>query len=58
MCKCPKVHFYEVEFKLEGMKSIAQHKNCGERLSDKQLEEFKKQLYKLWGVKIEEEKQS
>ncbi len=50
MCKCPKVHFYEVEFKLEGMRSIAYHKNCGERLSDTQAQEFDKQLLKLWGI--------
>ena len=55
MCKCPRVHFYEVEFKLDGMRSIPHHKNCGDPLSDSQYAEFKKQLLKLWGIKEEEE---
>ncbi|GIU72101.1 MAG: hypothetical protein KatS3mg003_1580 [Candidatus Nitrosocaldaceae archaeon] len=55
MCRCPRVHFYEVEFKLDGMKSLAYHKNCGEVLSDQQFSEFKKQLLRSWGIKEEEE---
>ncbi len=54
MCRCPKVHFYEVEFKLEGLRSIAYHKNCGERLSDAQAQDFDKQMLKLWGIMQEE----
>ncbi len=49
MCKCPKVHFYEVEFKLEGMRTVPKHKNCGDVLSETQYSEFEKQLIKLWG---------
>jgi hypothetical protein len=43
------VHFYEVEFKLYGMKVIASHKNCGDILSDEQLSKFEKELIKYWG---------
>lgn len=50
MCKCPKVHFYEVKFQLEGMRTIAMHKNCGETLSEAQFAEFEKQLVKMWGM--------
>ncbi|MEM2759768.1 MAG: hypothetical protein QXU32_07775 [Nitrososphaerales archaeon] len=50
MCKCPKVHFYEVKFKLEGMRTIAVHKNCGDVLSEAQFAEFEKNLVKLWSV--------
>ncbi|MEM2855494.1 MAG: hypothetical protein QW416_00105 [Candidatus Nitrosocaldaceae archaeon] len=54
MCRCPKVGLYEVEFKLDGMRSIAQHKNCGELLSEQQQNEIQKQMFKLWGIKGEE----
>jgi hypothetical protein len=54
MCGCPKVHFYEVEFKLAGMKVIPTHKNCGDPLSNEQFSKFDKELVKYWG--IEEEK--
>jgi hypothetical protein len=54
MCKCPKVHFYEVEFKLDDMRSLPYHKNCGDILSDQQFNEFKKSLLKVWGIKEEE----
>ncbi len=50
MCECPKVHFYEVEFKLEGMRTIPHHKNCGDPLSEAQFTEFEKQLVKSWGT--------
>jgi hypothetical protein len=50
MCKCPKVHLYEVEFKLEGMKPVPHHKNCGDALSEPQFTDFEKQLVKLWGM--------
>ncbi len=50
MCKCPKVHFYEIEFKLDGMRIISKHKNCGDALSEVQFIEFEKQLEKLWGI--------
>ena len=49
MCDCPSVHFYEVEFKLTGMKVIATHKNCGDPLSDEQHTKFEKELVKSWG---------
>jgi hypothetical protein len=54
MCGCPKVHFYEVEFKLAGMKVVPTHKNCGDPLSNEQFSKFDKELVKYWG--IEEEK--
>lgn len=54
MCRCPKVGFYEIEFKLDGMRSIIYHKNCGEVLSEQQFSEIQKQMFKLWGVKSEE----
>lgn len=50
MCKCPRVHFYEIEFKLDGMRTVASHKNCGDALSEQQFNEFEKQLVKLWGM--------
>ena len=49
MCNCPKVTFYEVEFKLVGMKVIANHKNCGDFLNDDQFSQFEKELTKYWG---------
>jgi hypothetical protein len=50
MCDCPSIHFYEVEFKLMGMKVIATHKNCGDPLSDEQFTKFEKELVKYWGI--------
>lgn len=49
MCNCPKVTFYEVEFKLVGMKVIATHKNCGDFLNEDQFSQFEKELTKYWG---------
>ena len=49
MCNCPKVTFYEVEFKLVGMKVVANHKNCGDFLNDYQFSQFEKELTKYWG---------
>lgn len=50
MCNCPKVHFYEVDFKLVGMKVVPAHKNCGDSLSNEQLAVFEKELIKYWGI--------
>lgn len=50
MCKCPKVHFYEVKFKLDGMRIVPMHKNCGDVLSEAQFADFEKHLIKIWGV--------
>ncbi len=55
MCECPKVHMYEVEFKMEGMIVVPTHKNCGVSLNDKQAEKFQKELMKTWGFEEEEE---
>jgi hypothetical protein len=49
MCNCPQVTFYEVEFKLVGMKVVANHKNCGDFLNDDQFSQFEKELTKYWG---------
>ena len=49
MCNCPKVTFYEVEFKTVGMKVVANHKNCGDFLNDDQFSSFEKELTKYWG---------
>ena len=49
MCECPKIHFYEVEFKLDGMVVVPSHKNCGDGLNEKQAETFQKELIKYWG---------
>lgn len=49
MCNCPNIHFYEVEFKLVGMKVVPTHKNCGDYLSDDQFSKFEKELIKYWG---------
>jgi hypothetical protein len=49
MCSCPKVHFYEVEFKLVGMRVTPNHKNCGEYLNQDQSSKFEKELVKYWG---------
>jgi len=55
MCECPKIHFYEVEFKLDGMIVVPVHKNCGDRLNEKQADMFQKELVKSWGYEEEEE---
>lgn len=49
MCNCPRIHFYEVEFKLAGMLVVPTHKNCGEPLNDDQSTKFEKELVKYWG---------
>ena len=54
MCECDKVHMYEVEFKLDGMTVVPTHKNCGDRLSEKQVDKFQKELIKTWGFEAEE----
>ncbi len=54
MCECPKVHLYEVEFKLAGMRVVPTHKNCGDSLNEKQAESFRKDLVKSWGFEEEE----
>ena len=46
---------YEVEFKLDGMVVVPTHKNCGERLNEKQIEKFQKELVKSWGFAEEKE---
>ena len=55
MCECPKIHFYEVEFKLDGMIVVPTHKNCGDRLNEKQADTFQKELVKSWGYDDEDE---
>lgn len=52
MCNCPNIHFYEVEFKLVGMKVVPTHKNCGDYLSDDQFSKFEKELIKYWGFEV------
>jgi len=54
MCECDKVHLYEVEFKLDGMVVVPTHKNCGNALNEKQVDVFKKELVKTWGIKEDE----
>jgi len=58
MCECPKIHFYEVEFKLDGMIVVPVHKNCGDRLNDKQA--LEKQVTNFQGIisKFKTEKSS
>ena len=58
MCNCPKVHFYEVDFKLAGMKAIPTHKNCGDSLNDDQFSKFEKELVKYWGFEEKKEQTS
>lgn len=55
MCECDKVHMYEVEFKLDGMVVVPTHKNCGDRLNEKQVDKFQKELVKSWDLEEEEE---
>ena len=55
MCNCPKVHFYEVEFKLSGMRVVPTHKNCGESLNEDQSSKFEKELIKYWGLEEKKE---
>ena len=55
MCECPKIHFYEVEFKLDGMIVVPVHKNCVDRLNEKQADTFQKELVKSWGYEEEED---
>ena len=55
MCECPKIHFYEVEFKLDGMVIVPSHKNCGDGLNEKQAETFRKELIKYWGFKDDDD---
>ena len=54
MCECAKIHFYEVEFKLDGMVIVPTHKNCGDKLNEKQADTFQEQLVKSWGFEEEE----
>ncbi len=54
MCECSKVHFFEVEFKLDGMVTVPTHKNCGDPLNEKQADKFQKELVKRWGIKEED----
>ncbi len=54
MCECPKVHMYEVEFKLAGMVVVPTHKNCGSALGAKQADQFQKELVKSWGYAADE----
>ncbi|MCZ6583169.1 MAG: hypothetical protein O6761_08390 [Thaumarchaeota archaeon] len=54
MCECSKVHFFEVEFKLDGMVTVPTHKNCGDPLNEKQGDKFQKELVKRWGIKEED----
>ena len=56
MCECEKVHMYEVEFKLDGMVVVPTHKNCGDRLNEKQADKFQRELVKSWGFEQEKEK--
>ncbi len=55
MCDCPKIHLFEVEFKLKGLIVVPTHKNCGVSLNDKQSDVFRKELVKSWGLEDEEE---
>ena len=55
MCECPKVHLYEVEFKLDGMNVVPTCKKCGFALDAKQNEKFQKELVKMWGFDDEED---
>ncbi len=54
MCNCPKVTFFEVDFKLVGMRVIANHKNCGDFLNGDQFSQFEKELTKYWGFEEKE----
>ena len=49
MCNCPKIGFYEVDFKLSGMTVIPSHKNCGESLNEDQSAKYEQELKKYWG---------
>ena len=53
MCECSKIHLYEVEFKLAGMIVVPTHKNCGDKLNEKQADTFQKELVKTWGLEEE-----
>lgn len=55
MCDCAKIHMYEVEFKLAGMSVIPTHKNCGNALSETQVDKFQKEIVKSWGLDPEDE---
>lgn len=55
MCKCPKVHFYEVDFKLAGLRVVPTHKNCGESLNVEQSLTFEKELIKYWNIEEKKE---
>ncbi len=54
MCDCSKVHWVEVEFKLDGMAVVPTHKNCGFALGEKQADKFQQELVKSWGLQEEE----
>ena len=54
MCECGKVHLFEVEFTLAGMKVVPTHKNCGDPLNEKQADNFQKDLVKSWGFEEED----
>jgi len=46
---------YEVEFKLDGMKVVPTHKNCGFDLGEKQADKFQHELVKSWGYASEDD---
>jgi hypothetical protein len=46
---------FEVEFKLAGMTIVPTHKNCGNALSDPQVDKFQKELVKSWGLDPEDD---
>ena len=54
LCNCPKIHMFEVEFKLDGMVVVPTHKNCGFALDAKQADKFQKDLVKSWGLEEQE----
>jgi len=54
VCECPRVHLYEVEFKLAGMVVVPTHKNCGSALGPKQAEQLQKDLVRSWGFAPDE----
>ena len=55
MCECSKIHLYEVEFKLAGMIVVPTHKNCGDKLNEKQADTFQKELVKTWGLEEDDD---
>jgi len=50
-----KYTFTKLSSRLDGLIVVPTHKNCGDRLNEKQADTFQKELVSSWGFEQEEE---